>query len=271
MATATLTPKEGIRFERATGSAGAWVHGAGLGAAPDPIVTDALTRALHEYGVLFFDVGRVPSSEEFAAFAELFGEVEGPFGQRIKGKTEESPYIDQDKTPMKDIRTNRWHYDGGPLATPPQAALLTPVELPETGGDTMWANMYAAWEALSPRYQSLLDGLEVLNNNARLSFLEPREFVHPAAPTDPITGRKFLYVCEGYSQRLLGLAEKESDSLLRFLFDHVNTPEFHVRLRWRLGVIAVWEERLTQHRAVADCGGPRKLRRLTIKGPPPAA
>jgi len=268
----TATMKENLSFERATGVIGAWVHGVELGSTPAAATAEKLIRGLHEHGVLFFDVGRVPTSPEFAQFAEIFGEVEGKFGQRIAGRTEESPYIDNETTPMKKYSTNRWHYDGGPLEFPPQAALLTPVEVPKTGGDTMWANMYAAWDALSPRYQRMLDGLEVLNNNTRLQFLEPKEFVHPAVPTDPITGRKFLYVCENYSQRLLGLSDKESESVLRFLFDHINTPEFHVRLHWRPGIIAVWEERITQHRAVADGAvGPRKLKRLTIKGPRPVA
>jgi taurine dioxygenase len=80
-----------------------------------------------------------------------------------------------------------------------------------------------------------------------------------------------LYVNSGYSERLLGLSDKESDSLLQFIFDHVNTPEFHVRLKWRLGVVAIWEERVTQHKGVDDFKGPRKLKRLTITGSRPSA
>jgi taurine dioxygenase len=172
---------------------------------------------------------------------------------------------------MKEVHIDWWHTDGSPLERPPLAAVLTPIELPEAGGDTMWASMYAAWDALSPRYQQLLEGVEALNSNFRLPFLEPKQFVHPAVLRDPITGRKCLYVNSNYTERLIGLGEKESESLLRFLFDHVNTPEFHVRLRWRPGYVAVWHERVTQHRGVNDFEGPRKLKRLTIAGDRPAA
>ncbi len=86
---------------------------------------------------------------------------------------------------------------------------------------------------------------------------------------DPVTGRKMLFVNSNYTERFLGMKDSESDALLRMLFEHVNTPEFHVRLRWRPGVVAVWEERVTQHRGVADVVGPRKLRRLTFTGDRP--
>ena len=79
-----------------------------------------------------------------------------------------------------------------------------------------------------------------------------------------------LFVNANYSDRVLGMSERESEELLQFLFAHINTPEFHVRLRWRPGTVAVWEERVVQHRGVADFKGPRKLRRLTYKGTRPS-
>ena len=270
MTTARLKVKEDVRFERATGTVGAWVHGVELGRTSGKIA-DSLVRGLHEHGVLFFDFGRIPSASEFEAFAQTFGEVEGSYGQTVKNQSRETPYIDSDKVPMKEVHINWWHTDGSPLEFPPQAALLTPVELPEAGGDTMWASMYAAFESLSSHYQRLLEGLELLHSNARLPFLEPRQFVHPAVIRDPVTGRKILYVNSNYSERFVGLTDRENDSLLRMLFEHVNTPEFHVRLNWRPGVVAVWEERVTQHRGVDDFTGPRKLRRLTIAGDRPSA
>jgi taurine dioxygenase len=270
MTIAAVNLKEDVRFERATGAVGAWVHGIELGKQSAETV-DTLVRGLHEHGVLFFDFGRIPSEVEFKEFAQTFGEVETSYGQKMKDQSKVGSYIDMDQVPMKSHYQNRWHSDGGPLELPPQAALLTPLELPPAGGDTMWASMYAAWDALSPRYQALLDGLEVLNSNVRLPFLEPKQFVHPAVLKDPVTGKKMLYVNSGYSERLLGLSEKESDSLLQFIFDHVNTAEFHVRLKWRLGVVAIWEERVTQHKGVDDFKGPRKLKRLTIAGSRPAA
>jgi len=219
--------------------------------------------------VLFFEFDHVVSASEFRAFAEFFGEPEERY--RLTVGEADTPYIDSDLVPMKDVRINCWHTDGTALDCPPQAAMLTPVELPEAGGDTMWASMYAAWEGLSSQYQRLLDGLEALHSTARLPFLrETSSAVHPAVIQDPVTGRKMLYVNSNYTERLIGMKDSESEALLRMLFEHVNTPEFHVRLRWRLGVVAVWEERVTQHRGVADFVGPRKLRRLTFPGERPA-
>lgn len=258
-----------IRFERVTGTVGAIVHGVALGGADRRSTTDTLRRALHEFGVLFFHFDHLVSAAEFVGFAALFGEPESSY--RLTVDKGEAPYIDSDLVPMKEYRVNFWHSDGTALEHPPQAAMLTPVELPEAGGDTMWANMHAAWENLSSRIQNLLDGLDVLHSTARLPFLkEASSAVHPAVIRDPVTGRKLLFVNSNYSERILGMSARESEMLLRMLFEHVNTPEFHVRLRWRPGTIAVWEERVTQHRGVADFTGPRKLRRLTFAGERPS-
>jgi taurine dioxygenase len=266
----SATVNEQIRFERVTRNVGAFVHGIELTGRRDMATTDALRRGLHEYGVLFFQFKHLVSAQEFNAFSELFGELEGPYALSVSAGDE--PYLDSDKTPMKDFSIDRWHSDGTALECPPQAAMLTPVELPEKGGDTMWASMYAAWEALSPHCQKLLDGLEVLHSTARLRFLrEAPQTIHPAAIRDPVTGRKMLFVNSNYSERIIGMNSQESEKLLQMLFEHVNSPEFHVRLQWQLGCIAVWEERVTQHRGVADFTGPRKLRRLTFKGVRPTA
>lgn len=259
-----------IGFEKATGLVGAHVRGVALGER-DPAVAERLRRALHEYGVLFFEYAHVLSAAEFLEFSELFGEAED--GYKLTVSAGESPYIDSDQVPMKDVRINFWHSDGSAMEYPPQAAMLTPVELPEAGGDTMWASMYAAWDDLSSHYQRLLDGLEVLHSTARLPFLREQDTraVHPAVIRDAVTGRKMLYVNSNYSERILGMSDRESEALLQMLFAHINTPEFHVRVRWRPGIVAVWEERITQHRGVADFTGPRKLRRITFKGDRPAA
>ena len=266
----TPDPPGQVRFERVTGTIGALVRGVELGATEPATSAESLRRALHEFGVLFFEFDHLVSAPEFVAFAKLFGEPEESY--RLTVAAGEAPYIDSDLVPMKDVRVNCWHTDGTALEVPPQAALLTPVELPEVGGDTMWASMYAAWEGLSSHYQRLLDGLEVRHGTTRLPFLnQSASAIHPAVIRDPVTGRKMLFVNSNWSERIMGMKDGESEALLRMLFDHVNTPEFHVRLRWRPGVVAVWEERVTQHRGVADFVGPRKLRRLTLVGVRPAA
>jgi taurine dioxygenase len=267
MTTAALARE--ISFEPATGLVGAWVHGVGLDER-DPEVAEALNRKLHEHGVLFFQFDDFLTAEEFKGFAPLFGELEDVYRMTMK-EPGESPYIDSDKVPMKSARINYFHTDGTALETPPQAAILTPVELPPAGGDTMFASMYAAWDALSPHYQRMLEGMEVVHSTRRLPFLNPvGETVHPAVIRDAVTGRKMLFVIANYSDRIVGMSERESEDLLQILFAHINTPEFHVRLRWRPGTVAVWEERVVQHRGVADFTGPRKLRRLTFKGTRPS-
>ena len=258
-----------ISFERATGLVGAWVHGIDLHER-DPEVAALLNRKLHEHGVLFFQFDDYLTAEEFKAFAPMFGEIEDAYGMMMK-EPGESPYIDSDQAPMKEVRINFFHTDGTAMELPPQAAILTPVELPPAGGDTMFASMYAAWDALSPHYQRMLEGMEVLHSTRRLPFLKQMPgTVHPAVIRDPVTDRKMLFVNANYSDRIIGMSDRESEDLLQILFAHINTPEFHVRERWRPGMVTVWDERVVQHRGVADFTGPRKLRRLTFKGTRPS-
>ncbi len=261
-----------IRFRQVNGAGGAVVTGLPLDAPQDAATAEALQRALHEYGVLFFDYDETVTSSQFLAFAPLFGEPEQGYALSISEPDAEAQFIDSDQVPMKDVRINVFHTDGTALDLPPQAAMLTPFELPPVGGDTMFASMYAAYDALSSHTQRLLDGLEVHHSAARLPFLRERpEAVHPAVIRDPMTGRKALFVNANYSERILGMGATESEDLLQMLFRHINTPEFHIRRPWRLGTIAVWEERIVQHRGVADFTGPRKLRRITFKGVRPSA
>jgi taurine dioxygenase len=258
-----------VRFEAVSGNIGAWVRGFELAAPENGLLKEQLQRALAEYGVLFFDFGRVPNFEEYFGFASLFGQVQGRFGQVIKDRQgEETPFIDSARTPMKQFRINHWHGDGGPLPVPPLAAILMAYEVPEAGGDTMWASMVAAYEALSPHMQRMLDGMQIVNNNDRTRFLEAKEHVHPAVVVNPITGRKCLFVDPNYTARFVGVPEAENEALLRFLFEHINTPEFHVRLRWKPGYAAVWHQQVTKHRGVDDFTGSRKLQRHTVDGVP---
>lgn len=263
MATAKL--KQDIRFERITGTVGAIVHGVGLTDSRCATTADTLRRALHEYGVLFFEFGRYLSRDEYVEFGHLFGDPDEGYPIKPKEAKETKGYLDSELFPMKEYRINFWHSDGTPFECPPQTAMLTPVELPEAGGDTMWASMYATWEALAPHYQRLLEGMEVVHSMARLPLLDQSwRAVHPAVIRDPVTGRKMLFVNSNYSERIVGLSDKDSESLLQMLFEHINTPEFHIRLRWRPGIVAAWDQRVTQHRGVADFVGPRKLRRLNF-------
>ncbi len=265
-----------IRFEKAGATLGARVHGVPLNQATTPAITAQLRQGLHEHGVLFFEFGETVKSEQQTAFTRLFGELEVyRFSTSDEKPTEEknaTGCIDAIAQPMRQYRTNMWHTDGTPFEHPPQAAILTALEAPKLGGGTMWSCMYAAYEDLSSHYQHLLDGLEVLHTTKRTPFVKQyAETVHPAVIRDPVTGKRALFVNSVYSERFLGMSDRESDSLMQFLFEHVNTPEFHVSLTWQQGTVAVWEERVTQHRAIDSFVGPRKLRRMTVRGDRPAA
>jgi len=267
---ATTMAKADVRFERVAGNIGARVRGVDPAALPPPATIEKLRDAVHEFGVLFLEFDHAIDDAEFRRIAGLFGEPED--GYALRPRDVESPVIDSALTPMDNFRINYWHTDGSTLECPPQTAILTPVEVPEYGGDTMWASMYAAWEDLSSHYQRLLDGLEARHSTKKLPFLDQsHSAMHPVVLRDPVTQRKMLYVNSNYTECIVGMKEHEGESLLRMLYEHVNTPEFHVRLRWRVGTVAVWDERATQHRGVADFVGTRKLRRLTFPGGRPTA
>jgi taurine dioxygenase len=264
-----------LTLERVTGNIGAIVNGVDVHTPADDATVSMLQRSLHEHGVLFFHSDSPISGDEFHTFACAFGEpFRYPYGNGQGG-----PYVTEDSTGAVMDRTNVWHTDGSPQERPPQAALLAAVELPSFGGDTMWASMYAAWDGLSSRLQRMLDGMEAVHNTDMVSrhydesrrgrFGAGERRAHPVVITDPITRRQALYVNSGYTERLVGVSDRESARILDLLFQHVNTPEFHVRLRWQPNTIAVWEERVTQHRAVADYTERRALLRITIVGDEP--
>jgi len=266
-----------ISFEKATATIGTRVRGIAVDQEPTPEVVQTLRQALHEHGVLFFEFGRVVEPDQLKKFSCLFGEEE-PYAftsqqpEEEKAKAGAAGCIDAAYQPLKEYRTAQWHTDGSAMEYPPAAAILTAVVPPELGGGTMWASMYAAYEGLSSHFQHLLDGLQVLHTTGRTPFVKQQtKTIHPAIIRDPVTGKKALYVNSIYSERFLDMSEPESDALMRFLFEHVNSPEFHVNLKWQPGTTAVWEERVTQHRAIDAFVGTRRLRRLTVKGDRPSA
>ena len=274
-----LSPAGEISLEKVTGNIGAVVRGVDVHAPAGDEVAAVLRRSLAEHGVLFFYSDTEISDEAFATFATAFGEpFVYPYG---KGKQGSGRFVTEEGSDAVRLRTNVWHTDGSPQEKPPLAALLSPVEVPSFGGDTIWASTTAAFDALSPRYQRLIDGMEAVHSTNAVArhytdgggstFGSGESHVHPVVITDPVTKRKALYVNANYTERIVGLSEHESDSLLRMLFEHVTMPEFQVRLRWRPNMIAVWEERVTQHRAVADYAERRSLRRITIIGDSPQA
>jgi len=183
---------------------------------------------------------------------------------------------------------DNWHTDVTFIETPPMGALLSAKLLPPSGGDTLWSSGVAAFEALSAPLQTLLNGLQAEHDilksfhATRFARTEQEQLrfdaakknnpvvTHPVIRTHPVTGKKGIFVSEGFTTRILGLSLAESDALLAFLFKHIAKPEFTVRWRWKTNDFAFWDNRLTQHYATNDYLPHRRImHRATVLGDRP--
>ena len=182
-----------------------------------------------------------------------------------------------------------WHSDTTYLEAPSLASLLYAKEVPARGGDTLFANMYLAYESLSAGMRRMLDGLSAVNSAAnpkkqvRDGHVEDGSMAgtgrntaamfaeHPVVRTHPVTGRKALYVNRAHTVRFKGMTEDESAGLLAYLFDHAVREEFTCRFHWEPGSLALWDNRCTQHYPLNDYHGQRRvMHRVTIAGDRPA-
>lgn len=182
-----------------------------------------------------------------------------------------------------------WHSDTTYLPQPPKCTVLYAVETPPKGGDTLFTDMYAAFEGLSEGLQNALRGLSVVNtsnlnaaslrgNHLTSGSMEQKasnathlEAVHPAVRTHPETGREALYVNPAHSFRFANMQPEESKPLLNYLFAQAIKPELTARLSWTPGTLVVWDNRCSQHCAINDYDGHRRvMRRITIAGDAPA-
>ncbi len=243
-----------------------------------------IRAALLTHGVIFFrDQDLDPG--QLMTFAACFGEaVEYPF---VKGLAAFPLVVPVLKRAGETVNFGGiWHSDTAYLTEPPMATILHAKELPPTGGDTLFADMYAAYEALSDGMKALLAPLKALNSGAIPAAAETRtdrigesgkdagalktEAFHPVVRTHPETGRKALYVNPGHSVRFEDMTEAESAPLLQFLFAHQIRAEFTCRFIWSPGALAFWDNRCTQHYPVNDYHGHKRLlHRITLKGDVP--
>ena len=225
-------------------------------------------------------------ADAYLAFARRIGEpVRYPF---VKGFDTHPEIIEVAKLPHETVNFGGiWHSDTVYLERPPMATMLLARELPPYGGDTMFASMYAAYEALSPGMRALLDGLEAVNSSALADVSKTREdrirdagseadeqhFVatHPVVRTHPETGRRALYVNRAHTASFAGMTEAESAPLLQFLFEHSVRPELTCRFRWEPGSLALWDNRCAMHNPVNDYHGfTRRMHRITLAGDLPS-
>jgi taurine dioxygenase len=262
-----------------TPNIGAEISGLDLARPLDAGVLDALYQALLDHLVIVFRDQDMPPAAHLA-FAESFGEIDRP--HPVYPHAEGHPNVTLLKHgPENRPDTDQWHTDLTFYETPPFASILRAVEVPPTGGDTLWANMYAAYEALPEDLQRHLDGLRAVHDpgDFRNDFLDDGGDVgrlneamakqgsalHPVAPRHPVTGRRYLYVNQPFTRLIAGMDMRQSDRLLRYLYDHIERPEFQVRFRWRPGSVAMWDNRVTQHYAVGDYLPERRvMHRVTV-------
>ena len=163
--------------------------------------------------------------------------------------------------------TEEWHSESSFFPVPPGYTVLVARELPEFGGDTMFANQYLAYETLSPTMQRVISGLRAIHRAAGDDSGRPGES-HPVEVTHPETGRKALYVNRAYTCRFEGLTEAEGNGLLEFLLQHSSRPDFVYRHRWTRGDVLVWDNRPILHYAVHDYGKAQRVMYRTITGEP---
>ena len=270
-----------MKVRRIAGALGAEISGVDLRSQED---VSAIREAWLEHLVVFFrDQQLAPA--EFMAFAKRIGKpIEYPFVKGIPGFPEiiEVKKLEHEKVNFGGV----WHSDTAYLEVPPMASMLLAREIPPYGGDTLFANMYAAYEALSEGMKRLLDGLVAVNSSAKADVTRTREdrlktdgsdkagkelvAEHPVVRTHPETGRKALYVNFAHTARFRDMTEKESAPLLQFLFEHQVRPEFTCRFSWQVGSLALWDNRCDQHNPVNDYHGFRRVMlRITLEGDRP--
>jgi taurine dioxygenase len=239
-------------------------------------IRDALTR----HQVVFFRDQDI-SLEAHKALGARFGTLDiHPNDPGLEGHPEVMIIHADEKS--KRVAGEMWHSDVSCAEEPPMGSILRMFVVPESGGDTMFASMYAAYDALSGRMKALLEGLDAIHDggpyyrsvNAILGRDDGGrvypQATHPVVRTHPVSGRECLFVNSMFTTQILGLPAAESDAILGFLFDHVKNPQFQCRFRWERNSIAFWDNRCTQHYAVWDYfPHVRSGYRVTVRGERP--
>jgi taurine dioxygenase len=269
------TTGDRIHVRPLTGTFGGLVSGLQV---RDAIHDDALFVELRaawvRYQVLFFrDQALTP--EEHLALAERFGEVQKQgYVESLKAVPGVwvQEYPEMYKMPVNDIN---WHADSSFRANPTRGSLLYAIDVPGGAGDTVWADMCAAYEDLSPTWQEFLAGLTAIHDNLARNFhrvlaamdgealVRMRKFLppteHPVVCTHPDSGRRFLFVGELMTREITGMSERESRAVLDFLFAHQTRPEYQCRFKWEPGSLALWDNYSTIHRGIFDFGRSHRL------------
>ena len=254
-------PFETIGVDKLTPIIGAEISGADLSAPLSNRQMDEIHRALAENSVILFR-GQTLTPEQHLAFGRNFGDLHlHPAAPHAPGHPE-LMIIHADKDSPR-ANGEGWHSDVSCDTAPPMGSILYIRQTPPKGGDTLFASMYAAYEALSDRMKSYLEGLTAEHDgedayrgtygNAGMADkpVYPRA-EHPVVRTHPVTGKKALYVNRGFTKRINGVPRDESAAILHYLYEHAENPLFQCRFRWQPNSVAFWDNRCVQHRAMWD-------------------
>lgn len=267
-----------MKIKPVTGMIGAEIEEIDLAVPCDEIAAAGLRQALWDYQVLFLR-GQHLDNAQLKQVTEVFGPLQRlPYVEPVK----DEPYVIAVRKRAEDrnvgVFGGNWHSDFSFLEKPPAGSLLSAVEIPEFGGDTVWANQIAAYETLPDDLKTVVEGRAAIhvgkphgvkfapkgNQRSTVKMVrgDPKadqEMGHPAVRTHPESGKKSLFVNPVYTSRLDGLSEAESEPILDRLYRHAIRPEFCCRHRWQVGDLVVWDNRTTLHFAVNDYDGKDRL------------
>ena len=272
-------PYNTIKVDKLTPIIGAEIDGIDLSQPLGGAQLEEVQRALAENLVIFFRDQHV-TQQQHMDFGRLFGDLHvhpaAPHEPGLPGLMK----IHADKDSPR-ANGEGWHTDVSCEAEPPMGSILYIKVCPPKGGDTLFASMYAAHDALSERMKAYLEGLTALHESehvyrgtyANFGIADKPVYPsasHPIVRTHPVTGRKSLYVNRGFTRHIEGVPLDESDGILTYLYRHLENPIFQCRFRWRENSMAFWDNRCAQHRAMWDYWPhTRTGNRVTIAGDKP--
>lgn len=276
-----------IEVRPLAGSLGAEICGVDLRDSLDDETFEEIHQALLDNLVIFLRNQDITPDQQ-KAFGRRFGELHiHPYIPTLEGHPEIIKLESADDGPGEmAYQSNTWHTDLTYTAEPPMGSMLHGIKVPAVGGDTMFLNLYASYQALSDTMRSLVDGLTAVHDIvasmppdftrqswapkqlARMQDVTP-PVEHPVVRTHPETKRKCLFVNRNFTSYIKGMTLPESDALLGFLLEHIEQPEFQCRFHWETKSLAFWDNRCTQHYAVNDYRSKRQMHRVTICGERP--
>lgn len=281
-----------IKLERMGKSIGGKVLGVDLSEQLDSEQKAEIHHALLQSIVICIPNQKL-KPEHFISFGQQFGDLEPHILSQYHHTNHPeiiilSNVIENGKPKGISDGGSYWHSDLSYMRTPALATSLYALEVPENGGDTLFTDMYQAYETLPEETKQRIDGLTAIHsyayrhnqmidkNKVRAKLTEEQlrrtpEVVHPVVRVHPETGRKALYVNPGFTMRIVGMEQKESDNLLQLLFEHATSPEFQYRHKWSVGDVIMWDNRCSMHSATGGYTSeqPRTLFRITVTGTVP--